>query len=138
MVLGDCVKTLSLMYAPLDKETLHLRVYANASFASNDDLSSQMRYIVLLCDGHSRCHVMTYSSRKSIRVVKSIMAGEVYAFADAFDAACVIKHDLERMDDEHLPLVMLKDSKQMFDAITRASHTTGKRLMIDVAAAREA
>ena len=135
---ANATKTLSLMYAPLDKETLHLLVYADASFASNDDLSSQLGYIVLLCDGHSRCHVMTYSSRKSRRVVKSIMAGEVYAFADAFDAAFIIKHDLERIYDQHLPLVMLTDSKQMFDVITRASHTTKKRLMIDVAAAREA
>jgi len=38
---------------------------------------------------------MTYSSRKSKRSVKSIMAGEVYAFAVAFDAAFIIKHDLE-------------------------------------------
>ncbi len=66
------------------------------------------------------------------------MAGEVYAFADAFDTAFILKHDLERIYHQHLPLVMLTDSKQMFDVITRASHTTEKRLMIDVAAAREA
>jgi len=129
---ANATKTLSLMYAPLDKD------YADASFASNDDLSSQLGYIVLLCDGHSRCHVMTYSSRKSRRVVKSIMAGEVYVFADAFDAAFIIKHDLERIYDQLLPLVMLTDSKQMFDVIIRASHTTEKRLMIDAAAVREA
>jgi len=135
---ANATKTFSLMYAPLDKETRHLRFYADASFASNDDLSSQLGYIVLLCEGHSRCQVMTYSSRKSRRVVKSIMAREVYAFADAFDAAFIFKHDLERIYDQHLPLVMLTDSKQMFDVITRASPTTDKRLRIYVAAAREA
>jgi len=82
--------------------------------------------------------VLVYSSKKARRVVRSMMAGEVYAFADAFDAAFILTHDLERIYRQHLPLVMLTDSKQIFDVITRASHTTEKRLMIDVAAAREA
>jgi len=66
------------------------------------------------------------------------MAGEAHMFADAFDAAFIIRHDLERLYLQHLPLVMLTDSKQIFDVITRASHTAEKRLMIDVAVAREA
>jgi len=66
------------------------------------------------------------------------MAGEVYAFADAFDAALIIKHDLKRIYDQNMPLVMLTDSKQMINVNTRASHTTEKRMMKDVAAAREA
>jgi len=62
----------------------------------------------------------------------------VYAFADSIDVAFMLRHDLERMYDQHLPLVMQSGSKQTFDFITRASHTTEKRLMIDLAAAREA
>jgi len=61
---ANATMSLSVMDAPLEKETLHLRVYANASFAAKDDLSSQPVHIVLRCDGHSRCHFMTYSSRK--------------------------------------------------------------------------
>ena len=127
-----------LRYGPLGRASLHLRAYADASFASSGDMSSQLGFIVLLCDGADRCHVLTYASKKARRVVRSIMAGEVSAFSDAFDAAYILKHDLERVYDEPLPLVMPTDSKQMFDVITRASHTTKKRLMIDVAAARDA
>lgn len=90
-------KDLGLTYGPLDRETLHLRAYSDASFANNDDLSSQLGYIVMLCDGDSSCHVLSYSSKKARRVVRSIMAGEVYAFADAFDTAFILKHDLERI-----------------------------------------
>ena len=32
-------KELGLSYSHLDKDSLHLRVYADASFSSNDDLS---------------------------------------------------------------------------------------------------
>lgn len=129
---------LVLSYRPLDRTTLHLRVYADASFASNDDNSSQLGFVILLCDAVDRCHVLAYSSKKSRRVVRSIMAGEVYAFANAFDEAFIIKYDLERLYKQPVPLTMLTDSKQLFDVITRASHTTEKRLMIDIAAAREA
>ena len=45
---------LGLQYKSLDRVSLHLRCYADASFASNDDLSSQIGYVILLCDaeGH--------------------------------------------------------------------------------------
>ena len=66
------------------------------------------------------------------------MAGEVYAFSRAFDSAFIIKHDLESVYNHTIPLIMLTDSKQMFDVITKAKHTTVRRLMIDIAAAREA
>lgn len=130
--------TLSLPYTRLDPETLHLRVLADVSFANNDDQSSQIGYLVLLCDGADNCHVLAFSSKKARRVVRSIMAGEVYAFADAFDAVYIFKHDLERIYRQHLPPIVLTDSKQVFDVVTRASHTTEKRLMINVAAPRKA
>lgn len=56
-------KDLSLTYGPMDRETLHRRAYSDASFANNDDLSSQLGYIVLLCDGDNNCHVLSYSSK---------------------------------------------------------------------------
>jgi len=39
---AKATKELGLSYSHLDKDSLHLRVYADASFASNDDLSSQL------------------------------------------------------------------------------------------------
>ena len=131
-------KEMVLSYKPLERESLHLRVHADSSFHSNDDMSSQLGYIVLLCDTADQCHVLTYSSKKARRIVGSIVAGEDYAFADAFDAAYILKYDLERVYNQPLPVVMLTDSKQTFDVMTRATHTTEKRLMIDIAAAREA
>lgn len=94
--------------------------------------------IVMLCDRRNNCHVPKYSSKQARGVARSIMAGEFYAFDDAFDTAFILKHDLQRIYQQHIPLVMLASSKQMFHVITKASPTTEKRLIIDVAAAREA
>ncbi len=68
---------LKLKYKPLDRYSPHLRVYSDASFASNDDSSSQLGYIILLCDESNHCQILNYSSKKSKRVVRSIMAVEV-------------------------------------------------------------
>ena len=66
------------------------------------------------------------------------MAGEIYAFAKGFDCAYAINRTLERIYGQRVPIKMLTDLKQMFDVITKASQTTEKRLLIDIAATREA
>jgi len=66
------------------------------------------------------------------------MTGNVYAFEDALDAVDIVGNDFARTYREHLPLIMLANSKQVFDVIDRALHTTEKRRMIGVAAPREA
>lgn len=65
------------------------------------------------------------------------MYSEFYAFSVAFDDAYVLKHDLERLLRQTIPLKMFTDSKQLFEVITRASNTTENHLMIDFAAASE-
>ena len=65
------------------------------------------------------------------------MAGEKYAFVDAFGHAYTIKHDLETLYNRPISLAMFTDSKQVFDVLTKASYPTERRLMVDVAAVRE-
>ena len=66
------------------------------------------------------------------------MGGEIFALADGFDRAFMIRHDLENIYCKKIPLYVLTDSKQVFDTITKASKTMERRLLIDIAAARQA
>jgi hypothetical protein len=66
------------------------------------------------------------------------MAAEALAFADAFDHAFILKHDLQRILGREVSLLMLTDSKMLFDVITGNKYTTEKRLMADIASIREA
>lgn len=66
------------------------------------------------------------------------MSGKVIEFSAAFDVAYVLKHDLERILCHTIPRKMFTDSKKLLYVIKRASHTTEKRLMIDVATVLEA
>ena len=70
--------------------------------------------------------------------MRSIMAEEIYDFSAAFDEAFAIRHDLQLVLNTKIALKMYTDSKQLFDVITRALHTTEKRLMVEIMAAREA
>lgn len=49
-----------LKCSKLDVDSLRLKVYADSSFANNDDLSSQLGFIVLLVDKHDRCNILQF------------------------------------------------------------------------------
>ena len=126
-----------LIYPKMDLSSLRIYGYADAAFAGNADLSSQLGMIILLCDNKHRCAIIHYNSWKCQRVTRSVLAAEVHAFASCFDFAFAVKHDLERMIGGEVPIVMFTDSKCLFDTITKLSKMTEKRLLIDIAALRE-
>lgn len=128
---------LALFHAPLDGKSLEIRVYADASFSSNDDLSSQVGFIILLCHGYNKCHIIDYSSYKSRRTVKSVMGAEVCAFIDAFDKSFMMSADLSELLSTSLRIMIYTDSKQLFDAMTKGRRTTEKRLATEISAARQ-
>jgi hypothetical protein len=80
----------------------------------------------------------TLSSHKTKRVARSTTAAETLAFFYAFDNAVILRHDLSGMIGTDLPILMMTDSRALFDTITRARSITERRFMVDIAAAREA
>ena len=130
-------KNQHLMFKPLDMNKLVLKAYADSSFANNTDLTCQLGHIIVLSD-YKQANILSYASKKGKRVVRSILAGETHAFAEAFDISFTIKKDLERILNIEIPLHMFTDSKQLFDVITKNTFTAEKRLMIDVYSIRNA
>jgi Reverse transcriptase (RNA-dependent DNA polymerase) len=127
----------ALRFPILDISSLRICVYCDASFANNDDMSSQMGYIVFLTDGNNRCAPLSYKSVKCKRVTRSVLAAEAIAFAEGFDQGFTIKNDLHELLGIYVPLTILTDSKTLFDVITKASYTREKRILIDLSCVRE-
>lgn len=122
----------------VDRKYLHLRVYADFSFANNSDLTSQLGYIVLLAEKFGKCNILHYASYRIRRTNRSVLVTEVYAFADAFEFPYRMRHDLENLLGQRIPLQMFTDSKSLFDVIKKNSTTAERRLMTDIKDVREA
>ena len=126
-----------LRFPKLDKDSLSISVYSDASFCNNQDGSSQLGYIILLKDKENKCQPLYWSSHKSRRSSRSVLGSEVMAFADAFDMAFTIKYDMQMIMKQYIPLNMYTDSLSLFDVLTKSTTTTEKRLMIDLRSVRE-
>jgi hypothetical protein len=127
-----------LKFPKLDWNNLSLRVYSDASYANNPDGSSQIGYIIFLCDTTGACQPLFWSSKKSKRVTRSVLGSETMALADAFDMAFSIRHDLQNITQLQIPINILTDSLSLFDVLTKSTTTSEKRLMIDLTAAKQA
>ena len=113
-------------------------VFSNAALSNSANIISQLGYIILLADKNHSCHVIHVFSKKSSRVVRSVLTAEVYVFTDSFEMAFTIHQDLSEMMNRNIKLTMLTDSKSIFDVITKCSQTTENPLMIDISFVREA
>ena len=56
----------------------------------------------------------------------------MYAFAEALDYTCIMRHDLENITGRTVPLRIFTDSKSLFDFVTKSASTTERGLIIDV------
>jgi len=92
-------------------ETLKVVGFADASFANNHDLSTQLGHIVFLCDAKGNAAPIAFRSYKSRRVVRSAMAGEVIAFSDMFDVAVTLAEEIRAIYDRPIPLHLLMPAK---------------------------
>lgn len=129
---------LVLNFPALDIESLELRVYADSSFANNEDLSSQIGYVVFLCDKHDNCALVSWCSKKSRRVTRSVMAAELFALSAAYDIEYSIRHTLSTLLQRTVEMRLYTDSQSLWDALTSLSPLTEKRLCIDISGLRQA
>ena len=129
---------LALQMRKLDFEFLQIREFAEESFATKHDHTSQIRYMGMLCDKHETAYLLHYASYKSRQVARSVLDAENYALADTYDFTYCAKRDLECILDSTIPHEVYTGSQSLFDVITKCSLTQERRPMIELQAARDA
>ena len=138
-----------ITYVPIDLSTARLFVFVDGSFANNADLTSQLGFAILLGNEGAivdntfqlRGNLIHFSSTKSKRVTRSVLASEVYGMVAGVDMAYALSTTLRRIT-RHLRLpptqtVVCTDSYSLYECLVKLGTTKEKRLMIDIMALRE-
>ena len=133
--LDNCER--GLRFIKLDTTSLKLIAFTDAAFANNSDYTSQIGFVICLTDGSNKANLIHWSSIKCKRVTRSVLAAELFAMAQKFDVASMLKSTIEKMLQISLPMVICTDSKSLYDCLVRLGSTIEKRLMVDIMCFRE-
>jgi hypothetical protein len=140
--------TRGLNYIPLELSTAKLFVFVDGSFANNKDLSSQIGYEIILANESTSNeesaftitgNMIYWSSTKSKRVTRSILASEVYGMVAGVDMAFAISSTLKIITAKlnlpsAIPTIVCTDSFSLYECLVKLGTTKEKRLMIDIMA----
>ncbi len=137
VVVHAILHPLSLKFPSLDPQSVRVIGFADASFANNADSTSQLWHITFLEDKHGNAAPIHFRSYKARRVTRSVLSAEVIAFSDVFDVGIALTAQLSAILRRRVPLILLTDSKSLFDVISKGSRTSESRTLLDIAAARE-
>jgi len=86
-----------LTFILLNIDLLNLTIFTDASFVNNKDLSSQIRFVIVLTDKNQTANIIHWSSIKCKRVTRSVLASELYALAHGFDIDATIKSTIQKI-----------------------------------------
>lgn len=131
---------------PLPRAKLY--VFVDGSFANNQDLSSQIGYIVTIGteEGENGSfvwngNVIGYSSTKCKRVTRAVLASELYSMVAGVDMAISLSTTYamicRQLGIGNFPVVVCTDSFSLYECLVKLGTTKEKRLMIDIMALRQ-
>jgi hypothetical protein len=126
-----------LRFVQLNFDQLKLMIFTDAAFVNTSDLHSQIDYVVCLIDDDHRANVIHWLFIKCKRVIRSVLATELYAMTNDFDVDSVIKSTIERILHISLSLILCTNSKSLYDCLVKLDIISEKRLMIDLMCLRQ-
>ena len=140
-----------IKYIELDLACTKLFVFVDGSFANNKDMSSQIGYEIILANENMIPYednvfelvgnLIHYSSTKSKRVTRSVLASEIYGMVSGVDMAIAIGTTLQQITKQlnlpRIPTIICTDSYSLYECLVKLGTTKEKRLMIDIMALRQ-
>lgn len=122
-------------------ENPQLFVYSDASFGNLKDGGTQGGCFTALVGENNAFCPISWTSKKIRRVVRSTLAGETLAMADAADEGIFLATIYRELkfgkSNNTVPVVCITDSKSLDEAIRSNKFVTEKRLRIEVSSIKE-
>ncbi len=110
-------------FVPLDKNSLRLLVFRDASFTNNQDLLSQISYVIILANPSNKAKILYWSSTKYKRVARSVLVSKLYAIVSGFHTTSTIKSMIDKVLGTNLLLVLYTDSRLLYNYLVKLSTT---------------
>ena len=88
--------------------------------------------MIVLIDAIGKANIIYWSLTKCKRVIRSVLAVELYRMAHGFDIAAAIKLTIDKMLSIIILLILYTDLKSLFNYLVRFSTTQKKRLIINI------
>jgi hypothetical protein len=115
---------------------LKLMMFTNVSFA-NVDLRSQIDYVICLMNDQNKVNIIHWSFIKCKKMIRSVLVTELYVMTNDFDIESMIKSTMKRILNVFIFLILLTDSRSLFDCLIKLWTTSEKRLMSDLMCLRQ-
>jgi hypothetical protein len=115
---------------------LKLMIFIDAFFA-NVNLHSQIDYVICLIDDLNKINIIYWFSTKCKTMIKSVLTIELYAMTHEFDSNSMITSIIERILNIFLSMILLTDSRSLYNCFVKLEITSEKRLMIDLICLRQ-
>jgi hypothetical protein len=90
-----------------------------------------------LIDDLNKANIIHWFFTKCKKVIRSVLTTELYAMTHKFNSDSVIKSIIERILSIFLSIILLTDSRSLYDCFVKLEITSEKRLMIDLMCFRQ-
>jgi hypothetical protein len=107
-------------------------IFNDLFFANNRNLFSQIDYVIRLADFINTTNIVHRFSIICKRVTRNVLTIELFAMIYDFDVNSILKAILTKMLDILISLILVIDSKSLYDCLVRLDIIVKKRLMMNV------
>ena len=134
-----------IKYIALDLKQVKLFIFVDSSFINNKDFSFQIGYLIILINKTEKTNkfvikgnLIYYSSTKSKRVTKSILAFKIYRIVRGVNMAIAINIIIKIITRElrflQTPIIVYTNLYLLYKYLVKLSTTKEKYLIIDIMA----